>query len=70
MRCCILLGLSKKSVQVPPIQEFPIENHGEPAVLYCFLFLFFAAWGAGEWSLDALRARRAKPPEARRVPVN
>jgi len=53
-----------------PRGMLPIENHGEPAVLYCFLFLFFAAWGAGEWSLDALRARRAKPPEARRVPVN
>ncbi len=36
----------------------PIQNHGEPAVLYCFLFLFLAAWGPGEWSLDALRWRR------------
>ena len=36
----------------------PIQNHGEGAVLYCFIFLLFAAWGGGEWSLDALRARR------------
>ena len=36
----------------------PLQNHGEGAVLYCFIFLFFAAWGAGEWSLDALRRRR------------
>jgi putative oxidoreductase len=35
----------------------PIQNHGEPAVLYCFLFLFIAAWGPGEWSLDAMRRR-------------
>jgi putative oxidoreductase len=37
---------------------FPIQNHGESAVLYCFIFLLFAAWGAGEWSLDAALARR------------
>ena len=45
----------------------PLQNHGEGAVLYCFIFLFFAAWGAGPWSLDALRARRKEPPEARRA---
>ena len=27
-------------------------NGGEAAALYCFLFLFFAAAGAGGWSLD------------------
>jgi putative oxidoreductase len=37
---------------------WPIQNHGEPAVLLCFIFLFFAAHGAGEWSLDALIRRR------------
>ena len=31
---------------------FPIENRGELAVLYCFLFLFIAMAGAGKWSLD------------------
>jgi putative oxidoreductase len=31
----------------------PILNEGEPAVLYCFVFLFFAAAGAGAWSVDA-----------------
>ena len=30
----------------------PILNHGELAMLYCFLFLFIAAEGAGIWSLD------------------
>ena len=34
-----------------------IVNHGELAVLYCFLFLYIAARGAGVWSLDALRDR-------------
>ncbi|HET9982319.1 MAG TPA: DoxX family protein [Longimicrobiales bacterium] len=38
---------------------WPILNRGEPAVLYCFIFLFFAAHGAGPYSLDAfLYARR------------
>ena len=31
---------------------WPIENRGELAVLYCFLFLFIAMVGAGKWSLD------------------
>ena len=37
---------------------WPIQNHGEPAVLLCFIFLFFAAHGAGEWSIDAILRRR------------
>jgi putative oxidoreductase len=32
---------------------WPIENQGQPAVLFCFIFLFIAAYGGGEWSLDA-----------------
>lgn len=36
---------------------WPIQNHGESAVLFCFIFLFFAAQGAGPWSLDALIRR-------------
>ena len=31
---------------------WPIQNRGELAVLYCFLFLFVAAKGAGIWSVD------------------
>ena len=38
---------------------WPLQNHGEPAVLFCFIFLFFAAYGAGKWSLDErLRGKR------------
>ncbi len=33
---------------------FPVANGGESAVLFCFLFLFFAATGPGAWSLDAV----------------
>ena len=37
----------------------PMLNRGELAVLYCFVFLFFAAAGAGAWSVDGLRRRPA-----------
>jgi putative oxidoreductase len=30
----------------------PIQNRGELAALYCFLFLYFAARGAGPWGVD------------------
>lgn len=31
---------------------WPLENGGEPAALFAFIFLFFAAYGAGKWSVD------------------
>jgi len=37
---------------------WPIVNHGEQAVLYCFLFLYMAARGGRDWSLDALLRKR------------
>jgi putative oxidoreductase len=36
---------------------WPILNGGELPILYCFLFLFLAAYGGGPWSLDAVRGR-------------
>ncbi len=45
-----------------PQGAWPIQNHGEPAVLLCFIFLFFAANGAGEWSLDAWLRRKKLGP--------
>ena len=36
----------------------PVQNQGMPAVLFCFLFLYMAAQGGGEWSLDALFRRK------------
>lgn len=38
---------------------FPINNGGELAVFYCFTFLFMAAHGAGIWSLDNARKKKA-----------
>jgi putative oxidoreductase len=38
---------------------WPIQNHGEPAVLFCFIYLFLWGNGAGPISLDHLiQARR------------
>jgi putative oxidoreductase len=34
----------------------PAVNGGDPAVLYCFLFLYVCARGPGPWSVDAGRA--------------
>jgi putative oxidoreductase len=31
---------------------WPVLNHGEAAVLYCFVFLYLAAAGGGVWSID------------------
>jgi putative oxidoreductase len=36
---------------------YPILNAGELAALYCFVFLYIAAAGAGPWSLDAARKK-------------
>src|SRR5262245_9246365 len=41
-----------------PRGVWPVQNGGEPAVLYCFVFLYIAAMGSGKFSLDALRKRR------------
>jgi putative oxidoreductase len=32
---------------------FPLLNRGESAVLFCFIFLYVAAKGAGKWSVAA-----------------
>ncbi len=33
---------------------FPLQNGGESAVLFCFIFLLVAAKGAGPWSLASV----------------
>jgi putative oxidoreductase len=51
-----------------PRAPWPIQNAGEPAVLFCFAFLYFAVRGGGMWSVDAaLAARRAPALDRRRV---
>ena len=38
-----------------PRAFWPIQNTGELAALYCFVFLYIAARGSGIWSVDAAR---------------
>jgi putative oxidoreductase len=44
-----------------PRAFWPIQNMGELAVVYCFLFLYIASRGAGVFSVDALLGRRGLP---------
>lgn len=41
-----------------PNGSWPLQNQGVPAVLFCFIFLYMAARGGGDWSLDALIRRK------------
>lgn len=41
-----------------PMGFHPILNHGELAVLFCFVFLLFSVAGGGPWSLDRVLAER------------
>jgi putative oxidoreductase len=36
---------------------WPLQNKGESAALYCFVFLFLAVAGGGDWALDRLLRR-------------
>ena len=44
-----------------PQNPFPVNNMGDAAILYCFVFLYLAATGAGIWSADAARFRGRMP---------
>jgi putative oxidoreductase len=41
-----------------PLGRWPLQNQGMPAVLFCFIFLYMAVQGAGDWGLDALLRRK------------
>ncbi|MGH7452876.1 MAG: DoxX family protein [bacterium] len=40
-----------------PQSFWPIVNNGVNAALYCFVWLYFSAAGAGPWSLDGKRGK-------------
>ena len=75
---CIVLGLFTRPLALLASGEMAVayfwmhwgssgqmwwwQNHGEVVLLYSFVWLLFAAWGAGPFSVDAmLRRRRAVP---------
>ena len=41
-----------------PMSFWTVINNGGSAALYCFVWLYFSASGAGPWSLDALRGKK------------
>jgi putative oxidoreductase len=43
-----------------PQNFWPIINNGQPAVLYCFIWLFFSSAGAGALSIDAMLKAKKK----------
>jgi putative oxidoreductase len=47
-----------------PRAFWPVDNGGDAAILYCFIFLYILCAGPGPWSVDAkLVARRTPAPE-------
>jgi putative oxidoreductase len=43
-----------------PQNIFPVNNGGDAAILYCFVFLYLVFAGPGPWSCDAARAGRPR----------
>ena len=40
-----------------PQDAFPVNNMGDAAILYCFVFLYLVFAGPGAWSLDGRRVK-------------
>lgn len=40
-----------------PQNFFPVNNGGDAAILYCFVFLYLVFAGPGVWSIDDVRSR-------------
>jgi putative oxidoreductase len=47
-----------------PRGAWPIRNGGNETLIYLLVFLYFAAAGAGIWSLDHLREARLRPAQS------
>ena len=39
-----------------PQNAFPVNNGGDAAILYCFVFLYLVFAGPGVWSIDDIRS--------------
>lgn len=49
MACAYFIGHSPRAL-------YPIQNGGNLAILYCFVFLYLFFAGPGPWSVDAKRS--------------
>jgi putative oxidoreductase len=47
-----------------PQNFFPVNNGGDAAILYCFVFLYLVFAGPGPWSVDAAMRGREAPRRA------
>ena len=47
-----------------PQNFFPVNNMGDAAILYCFVFLYLLFAGPGPWSLDSVWRRASAKPVA------
>jgi len=41
-----------------PASFYPVQNGGDAAILYCFVFLYIAAAGGGPLSVDAMIGKK------------
>lgn len=41
-----------------PSGFWPTVNQGVPSLLFCFIFLYYSAVGAGKWSVDEMMSRK------------
>jgi putative oxidoreductase len=41
-----------------PQSPHPVQNGGDAAILYCFIFLYIAAAGGGAWAADNLLGKK------------
>ena len=53
-----MMAVAYWQFHAPQNYIWPIINQGVPAALFCFVWLYFSAAGAGPWSVDAWRERR------------
>jgi len=44
-----------------PMSPWPVVNNGVAAALFCFIWLYISAAGAGPLSIDAMRGRGPSP---------
>src|SRR5262245_60404419 len=52
-----MMAVAYFQYHVVPFGFWPHRNHGIPALLYCFIWLYISAAGPGPWSLDASRGK-------------
>ena len=58
---CLLIGYPVAYFIAHASQAtFPVQNGGDAAILFCFVFLYLAAVGGGPWALDNVLFKKKK----------